>query len=361
MWGVNTAVPSVNYDCGGVPPSGYLEKTPSPAWLIHCGQCIKNQSWSGWGENPSKTATPIIPTPTTQSFYPGYSTYWGLTNGIDPVVPDEIYDQNKTDGNFSDWPYPGNYAASYFVFSSPKDEAGFSIPDLQYNFGFHLDGVINPGDTADWYGAWNSYLRLYFECNSETCKIYGDNQTLVLDLTYGEKEYIDLGITPGWSFSYIEKKYNVSIVTKRLYYSSGITISTETIYTRKWNSMHLIFSWTGLGGDIFDITPLPTAQPTPGSGYCENIDDGTVEIPEFPFMFYTGQSTCLSIGGWTISLTWLQVFFPQVPEAVTLPGIEFCFLPIIFGDLQIFGLSISLDLLAQAMAAVLLFRFVTNN
>jgi hypothetical protein len=363
MWGVNTAVPSVNYDCGNVPPSGYLVKTPSPAWLLHCGRCIKNQSWGGWGGNPLSNSTPtpeVTPTPTQ---IPNETTYhihdYFLYSNLIPH--NEVFDSETFD-------FGNSGGAIYILDTDTNDE------NIHYfgSFNIKAEGHHHPTFVT---GGWGFQTSIRFQN-------YGTRETHCI---YREGSYVER--VGGTHYDLGGQQLNLlylgsenlmvayGLETQDFTWKVDVTMDCEfrgsaggvlhDLYFGIYNGGAYITDLTTIEGSLkWSETPLPDESnptPTPGPGYCQNIDDGNTEVPTFPFMFYTGQATCLSIGGWSISLTWLQVFFPQVPESVTLPGIEFCFLPIIFGNLQIFGLSINLDLLAQAMAAVLLFRFVTNN
>lgn len=111
---------------------------------------------------------------------------------------------------------------------------------------------------------------------------------------------------------------------------------------------------------------LPGTMPEAGDGYCSTVisedeigqgDEDTFQLPGINI----GVADCITMAGITVPLDWTDTWFGTGWEDWNLQGIEVCFTPIDFGSLSIFGIRIDLDLIALAMAGVLLIRLITRS
>jgi hypothetical protein len=104
-------------------------------------------------------------------------------------------------------------------------------------------------------------------------------------------------------------------------------------------------------------TPMPTG--TAQVNYCRSLGGGGsgpgLELP--PIVI--GPATCASIPAFEIDLSLLPL--PDGYKHFTFPGLAICARPIRFGELNILGIHINLDIFAMLMAGVAMFRLFMRS
>jgi hypothetical protein len=106
------------------------------------------------------------------------------------------------------------------------------------------------------------------------------------------------------------------------------------------------------------------ATATPVADYCASVDgyepgeEIGLELP----MPIIGPATCFGVDEITLGLSLLNLI-PGIDDMddVTFPGMQVCARAIEFGDLQLFGLLVNLDVIAALMAGVFLFRLALRS
>jgi len=340
---------------------GYI--TPAPEWLLCCSQCVTPESgylwptyeWPDLTPQPSATGTPQ-PTQTLeyplglslQHIYEPGGSGGGLLNSGQ-------YYEHCINADVDPWPK-----------ISLNNLAGESAVPVTWGVDFSWYGLHN-GASYDPYDVTN-YMRFY--------NYWGTN--CFIDIVDGKHagqsfwlteyhEYIDLPILHTYShkedFSFNEyDRINITCDTSTDNgYELEITLRLHQL-TDSWSM------YTGTIWYPFDIGERPPEEPLPtptgtqiaDSDYCAVvIPDSEVEqdlpIPRI------GDPVCASLGGFGIGMAWFNTLFGTSVNDLVIPGIEFCFIPIEFGDLNLFGIEIDMDLIALGMASILIFRIILRS
>jgi hypothetical protein len=109
------------------------------------------------------------------------------------------------------------------------------------------------------------------------------------------------------------------------------------------------------------------AEPTPTPvvvDYCGTVNgefgsssELGISLPQFGI----GSSTCYGISEIVLPTSIIN-FFPSINiDDVTIPGIELCFVEISFGELDLFGVTVNLDSIANLLAAALIIRWLLRS
>lgn len=350
-----TSTPSSpqDYTCPGYQPVGWGYVTPAPSWLLQCYQCVTpgfgyewpTFEWDGFG-TPEATTTPFFTPTATQELLVPEVCYAGV------CFDEEII-------------HPYHLDFTYSTISMPYLSVDFLPDGYSYSVGIAESGhiSISPKATSPYYGV----VRKYFKCAHPVTItiIYSDIPEIpaetVIELSQNDdvlysffEYYRPDGLEQEFHLIYdVEVHYNQEIIAldfqTRFEFSGLVGLDNEFDIGITW--------WNG-GYD-----PIP--EPTPFSGYCgvvvaEGGGGGGVDDPFSIPGIWVGVGDCFSIGSVTIPLEWLDFIFSGIEDVIT-PGFEVCFVPIAFGDLNMFGLTISLDYMAIAMAMVLLIRIITRS
>jgi hypothetical protein len=100
-------------------------------------------------------------------------------------------------------------------------------------------------------------------------------------------------------------------------------------------------------------TPSVTATPSITGCYCCEVEPNPglgIELPKFD----VGDRYCYGLAGRSLSV-------PGVAVPIEFPGIEVCFVELTFGSVALFGLNVSLDLLAFVACAALVLRWLFRS
>lgn len=350
----------VNVECPGHQPIGWGEVTPAPMWSMYCMQCVTPESngWD-WGENPFD-ATPTsdltpgnTPTPTPQ-----FKEMEVLFNWPYSSYPDELIPANTMHStNMFEVSYGDIYNLTYYMRESSVEEPYINSRIYGQYYGvYYLPGR---GPSMSGY---NSGVKVTGECRAiDGCLL--NFEDVEYPLNYGQKftfyeGIVNLGaganLVTGEINFYVDI-YKDSVETNK----QGFTVRVEKL------SNYIFYDSSWFNDFIWDYDPI-SFEPPPPDTFCSTVlgndtdpvlgEEGSFKIP-VPSI---GQGVCFSTISFNIPLDWLSSVWPEAQD-ISLPGVNFCFLPISFGNLSMFGISIDMDILALAMAAIVLLRFITRS
>jgi len=346
---------SDNYNCPDGQPSGFGTVTPNPQWLLHCGQCLTPEPSDYWPtDEPSGTVTPE-PTEVPEGFPDddlptlrsvASEAYYKDDN---PSIIYEIFLEDTEfrsdhDGYYYMQPEAAtetvqNIAGYYYAYHEGRGSAyeGF-VQSIRVNLG----GMVAFGDCTF---TWSDDLGNSWEHT----------------LGYGQTQYETI---MDWSMvSTFEGEFNYVLEihyedTGNRLFSEGCKVDFD--YTSRatgdnsenWNTIIWNRGYYQVPQDVGMCAEIN------GEGEGEELpDDDIFSLPEI----LVGNMSCFSIGGFNIPLGWLETLFGVSAENIAIPSIEICFVPLIFGSLNLFGLGINMDLIASAMAGILLIRIITRS
>lgn len=329
-----TPLPGNFYDCpdDAKQPAGWGQVTPDPNWSFHCQKCVTPQ--------PSylPTGTPVATAYPNKTI--GYLSFKD-TVIYNPVNPLQYY-------SYAD---PLNqWARLYYVhnFIGSPPPAGTEI-----RFGFDFNSTLGYNNWPSVPGVSNR-VTLIMTCGNANCKMYNEAGSLVYNLGYNQS--VEEILTPGTQGTWIKQvKYDV-VITTSVYTGSPFIVRTSSIYPNNWTSTFYSFIQSPIGGTIF-------SDYSDGDNYCAEVGEVVDPINPIDFNIRVGPAQCMSIGGFTIPLGWLQSlvsWFTQVPYEFEFPGVQICLKPIQMGTLSVFGISVDMDQMLLVMAVVTLIRFVAR-
>lgn len=338
-----------DYTCPGYQPIGAGTVTPAADWLLKCAQCITPISRYTWPTAPVipttswdfGTATPV---PTATSTPTG--TYPPV---VDPPIENQMYSRPVV------------------------NQVNISIPQLgQYPRIFGVERVFQI-DSFWVKSGYGGRIEIKFQTNAWLNELGYEVEIIESDvpsLPVGLKFEIGHTFPIARNFTILEGVGNTTLYNRRFEIKYNITIKGKnssgmtSVIVRDWVEMNgYQAANTGHSETTWFLDGVPVIPP-PIVSDCSTIpsiipDDPNDPNFKLPYVS-VGDGVGTTVGGWHISTSWLQVFFPNAPDSVTFPGIEFIFAPIEFGSLNLFGISIDLDFMAMAMAGVLMFKVITR-
>ncbi len=348
----STPMPTLNTNCNGYQPSGWGTVTPNAFWLQNCGHCVTSTPFYKWPEYtpmPWETARPTgTPLPTfTPTPVVGVELAYRPATGncpvVNPALPEtDIVCNSFNTHSYTSWPSPNIVFQSQsfnkktkiglmaVIKGTIKDRPGYN-ETVEFCYRNSSAGNIIVKSS----GVGQEFTETLPVSTSYTCK---NLQTFTAGGTLDKMVIMDVDILntnqTGTDFDFkftFGNNGSGSQITQNLFYWKDGGLSTPIVFDG--------FCGTVNGG-------MQTLNP-----------DDIFGLPKIE----VGWARCFQLGGWTIPLQWVQTVFTGFPESWTLPGIEFCFKPLTFGTMSILGIKIDLDFIAAAMAAVLLFRFLTRS
>ena len=357
-----TPRPPENYNCPDGIPEGWGQYEPDPTWLFHCSYCLPSESeWEwpefDWGENPFDPPGESTPTPEPTET-PDYSENAYLTHSIIDIQQSHVnyfwgqYNVKYTNFANQHWAYVKN--------SNIPVGGNYSII-LENEYYFKAIGY---GTSS----TMKTQVQYRFEClYADLCKVKFVNG---YDFPGGLTELIipgntqqDYVMASGLTKNDLEYHHywvmEVTIEGKQLIQQDYTNLKIRTyINNAVHNDLTQEIVW-GYGPGTYEDFLRPPS-------YCDSViplgsgtgDDDSFKLPGFWF----GANQCFSLGGFTVPLEWLNIFFGSMQvQDWEMPGMQFCFQAIHFDSLTLFGLEINLDWMALAMAGVVLFRFLTRS
>lgn len=375
LFNTSTPAPPVNYACPNGQPQGMFTITPNAYWLDKCQFCITPTLSAFWATNtpapwetPAPTGTPSAPTATpTRTPYP-----FTITTDMDTVY------------NVS-YP-PTNPKTNYNIFDNilvPNSWSGSS------RHGYYDENIAlySSSGTSD-------YIIYYEITYSVAWPSSGYAEFAVLEIyPYGVKQISfmpDSTINPGQTFNLVNSTNSFYVVNNNngAISRSGKIAFNLVVRNAQDASADALIKWIAYdsGNDGagrsqsttikfirggFVNNPLPTATPTP-AGYCNVVEsEGTGQINDQNIFslptISIGWARCVGLGGFDVPLSWIGGLFPEMwstmgwPDNLSIPSAQLCFVPLHLGILNLFGLSIDMDIIAFAIGAIALIRIITRS
>jgi hypothetical protein len=357
----------INNECPDGVPAGYLTKTPSPLWLMYCAQCLPPEgSDYDWGESPEwvdPTPTLIYPTPRPTE-YPDNEDVLFSSSTVDSFkawgTGDYVNDFDfEVDYVFEEVDASGSETSTYRGFDSNLQE-----DDKDYSFYFHLN--LDKYKTActtiycSHYGKYRLRFKNYAADNVNV-KIYvAGLEIWNEDISYYSTKLFDME-----EFGQCE----VVDFYRDMYIAVEVQGSHPSASDFQFRDETYLQSFCGLHYRRIAFMIIPGSyDPDPGDSNCDEIQeendpggggDGEdyFDVPGF----YYGDPICFSVPTITIPMGWLYDLVGLTISDIVWDGFSVCFIPIGFGSLTVFGLSMDLDTMAGLMAAVLLIRLITRS
>lgn len=352
----NTPAPAQNTGCNGQ-PQGWGTITPNAYWLDKCYACITRTPYYFFPTlTPAPWETPATPLPTNT----GQPTItptpnWGLFTissytGIDNWIQGTDYPLSLVNWSYSNRPVPWIKTDM-----NTSNEGGTTF---KYTLRFVGNGNFANGTNEE---GWKVVVR---NPNDRVTSGVGSGSLSGFTFSrtgYGENSSWLWMSQNGGNYTYdgtlvITSKCNVTNC-----YQVQVDLWPASLTGGNNAYMHNYW-WQG---EINPYIPTPTPNPNANS-ICNTVNGGTTVddsgnfgLPEIEI----GWARCVQIGGWVIPLGWIENLIPNLNlgESFQIPGIQFCFKPIYFGSLTVFGLSIDLDFIAVVMAGALLFRIIFRS
>lgn len=368
LYPTETAAPTTNYECPPDDPAGWGTVTPDPYWMIQCGQCAELNDYAT--STPLPTNTPW-PTPThdgTGTPYPTEMPYPDQFYSYEPEFEYVTYDSpNDGDNGISaylHWTVPQEYRDRYFELVGVRVEINFSTCDKWMGFG--VDSSLPEYADHFWYwgsvmycgtGVRNYYLNYSPMSPEAEYQMPYDQQEMwqwyVTGDIAGDMPTPINWVNPSWPYA--------AGHFKDALFESG---DLKLYITHGGRSGH-VYTVDNVEMVFYGTEPTGIATPTPyAGGYCESVvPEGSAGDPgiELPIITVT-DPTCLPIGGQTVDLSVLNLI-PGVDDLgqISIPGFQVCYQYISFGSLDLFGMTVDLDLLAFTIGAIALLRIFLRS
>jgi hypothetical protein len=343
-----TAIPDVDYSCppDGELPDGWMTVTPDAYWEFQCGICTGGWISATMTTVPTMTTIPPnTPGPGTPTWTPEPATTPTPTVAATPsgeidfyfgdLIVMEVFDPNpstsgqRTVDTFETFTTENDLMGVYYTLVSSNQDWG------QTNFSpYEENGSAKLFNCCSRVGIGTSK----FIINSVTVEgVYGNRfdacEALDPDALCGGNANIQLpGVFTGvkfWTTGPNNDDISTVIHVKPVYF--GVEPADEPT-----------------------PTPEPTLSPTPG-GYCGSVkpEDGPAELGVSLPSPMVGPMTCYGIP------------YIDIPDVFGLnlefPGMEVCFRPLIFGELQILDIFIDMDWLLSIIAGIWSIRMVLRS
>lgn len=374
LWPTQTPAPTQVSSCPVGQPAGMYTVTPDSQWLSQCLPCITQTPYYQW---PTSTITPFatdFPWVTPSTGTPEVTP----TGGILPITPQPTF-ENPTDiymGGYSGYKV---YLGQIQSFDTGGHTTIYDQPSVEFSI---ITGSDVPSQvTTTWQT--NIYLNSSSDCigSDSTYWFAVDNAGSSVPVTawFDGVEYtVAAGQTQRVTYATGKPPLSIHATVSISYpgyghptnpQKAGVIFGTSINAWGGCGTNHGLsgtFSWTGgIVGNEPTATVTPTVTPTPDS-YCNVVHSQAGSSDETAFQLPTirvGSSTCLPLGNFDIPMSWVSNILSgmNIPESIHVPGITLCFKQILFGDVNLFGLQIDLDLLAIIMSAIVTLRLVTRS
>lgn len=332
----STPNPTKNFNCPpvGQHVTGWGTVTPGVLWSAECGNCLMTLTPHSTEVVPTSTGTiTVTPSPTSAqttptATFPPTPTSWGgpialksitkWKNGSNTVIDSQDVTCNVAIGGSSDT-----------VTCSMAQTCHGTSGTLQCGMDIAVSTVA---------GTSRMYYRLV--------------RNGISDIDPGSGTYT--------ANSPIEGYYDIGTTNKifklRMTFT-GYTSMTQTGYFEFSNRPMTTPTPTPT------ITPTPnnTPTPTPLVSYCSSVNGVTPNQEDWDFGMLpdilVGTASCVGWNETSVDLSAIN-WIPGMDnwEAFDLPAVQFCFKPVYFGSVNLFGAVINYDYLTMLMVGVLVFR-----
>lgn len=360
LFSTPTPEPTKNYACpedGEI--EGWLTVTPSGEWLYRCSECIPRPTSSFWA---TKTPIPIDgtkfptlaaqatataaavtdtpePSPTPTVGPKGYTRQWGWSEISCPLgyCPRELL------GNIVTVEERENLVATMWVYTVDMIN--------NYYWTVSFTGIHLNGDDL--------LYRLHPEPDGESRLVVSGCRIVyqLKDRNKPVKAYID-ELAEQYGCSKVEQLDGKPEAVPQSYQASFGLTGAEKKY-----AVNNKYAAIGIYWGIEPEEPTPT--PPPSECDAVNGRDGSIiggykeDWLILPKMMQRSAG-CTQIGGWSISTGWVgnitELVGITVPEVLQIPGLNICWQEIQFGEVDLFRIKISLDVIAGLMAGIAMIR-----
>ncbi len=335
LFPTNTPAPTENYQCPDGNPDGYGTITPDPYWWINCANCITPGS-------PTQGATSTLDLTSTPTPTPDPGELHVKAFGYQPMTPLNC-------GYFGN--PPAQHCLAEWYLTIPEADNGQEIVG-------RLWGGIS--------GRWNN-VDIYYTWNVSNLWDPG-GAYLNFDSTYwGYLEYDNSEMDPNEVRGLIPWLGTIRTAALAEWadpingmdggtYLMHYWFPANTVGAEDWY-LFMFYKGTELGA-------VPT--PSPIAGYCGSVagEGGGQgqDLDSWLPQILVAEGTCIQVLGWTIDLSVLN-WLPGLEGItdVTLPGFHLCVNPIQFGEVQLFGVGIDLDLIAFLGAGLVILRILLRS
>lgn len=362
LFSTPTPEPTKNYACpedGEI--EGWLTVTPSGEWLYRCSACIPRPTSSYWATKTpipvdgtkfptlaaQQTATAAAitdtpePSPTPTVGPKGYTRQWGWSEVacIMGGCPKEMY------GNLVTVEDRENLIATMWVYSH---NIVINTRDAYMSVGVYLNGndiLYEPGGGPSEQGTWIK----------SGCHIVWQNK----DEGTPAEAYINELIAINGCTS----KRDMNGKPKAIPENYQASFKINRYVNEKLFAIYSKYAAIGIYWGIEPEEPTPT--PPPSECDAVNGRDGSIiggykeDWLILPKMMQRSAG-CTQIGGWSISTGWVgnitELVGIVVPEVLQIPGLNICWQEIQFGEVDLFRIKISLDVIAGLMAGIAMIR-----
>jgi len=355
-----TSTPANNTTCPIGTPAGWGTYTPSPLWLLECGNC---SSVVGTG-TPSPSPTPLYsPTPliwyTTTSGTPflvpsvtptitatpaGLPSHGSMVMScVSPTAPNVSGSAVLT--------YPNNYSCLY-TFTNWRGASGVFGQGLRMTSGLSgTPSLHNPGSSVS-YDFWGTYdLTFQYEIdfvNTDNPERYPFVVSAVFDvvnaLVPADVTYTNYLSVSGQSWRYYQPPVFFDD-------NSNLTTGWTVGGSSAWSNDVIVNGIVSLYYDGYSplvSTPTPSPSPTAyfDSGYCSTVANPQDSGFGFDLFVPDGEANC--------DLGWAEFGVGDN----TIPAVQICFQPSQVGVIKLFGQEFEVGVFALAAAAAFLWRFL---
>jgi hypothetical protein len=360
IWDTPTPLPTRHYECCEGTPEGWGLCTPAADWMINCAQCAPVPTSAllpAYTPMPSPTPYPtypvVTPTPTLTGTPPISGTVtpiptvdpgsgWGpfeIADCGDPVMtpgnPAHIYydgsfDNQQTKARWGFEALGDIYVESVIVEFHTWGNVAGAGSGARARADFGVDDPWLCGSSVSNYKCFTSGCDLFPPAGSGSWDIHDE-----LTWNYGATVYAGEHLRVywrqwAWDYDYVNYYVQIENVTINGY----PLLATPTIAQT--------------------ATLTPTITPTPVSGtYCCSVEcedpsnDPWKLLPNIEI----GSGDCVTVQPYDLSVIGLSQF----------PGIEFCAVPLRFGEVNIVGVTLSIDVLATVAAALVALRIAWRS
>ena len=368
LYPTETPAPTTNYVCPPDDPAGWGTVTPDPYWMIQCGNCAEMNDFHT--STPLPTNTPW-PTPThdgTGTPYPTEMPYPDEFYSYQPEFEYVPYDSPNDGDNgvsaYLHWTMPPEYRDRYFEMVGVNVEINFTSCDVWTGFGV----AKSYPEYSDHF--WYPGSMLY-------CGVGTRNYYLTYSPMWGEPQYPFPYSGEGMWKWYVTGDVNGTIPEPKYMVNPGYPGEFGNFRNALLESgdLKLYINHGGKPGHVYNVEkvemvfygvePTGVVTPTPyAGGYCESVlPEGTAGDPgiNLPIITVT-DPICLPIGGQTADLSVLNLI-PGIDDmdTISIPGFQVCYQYISFGTLDLFGMTVDLDLLAFTIGAIALLRIFLRS
>lgn len=337
-----------NFTCPSGTPAGWGTYTPSPLWELQCSNCSIVTTPTGTGlpvptlngtqfptqyaatgtaqyltGTPTSTATPIV-TGTPLPF--ANITCGSVSAGLTCI---------QVDANTVS--YQGYYFITYPAHGFPNLYFNLSVPSMIY---FRLEGI---DQIAYRHIGSNAPFGIYFRLNNG------------YDFSVGS-------VNTTWSTSNSSQQTNSTSPVLGNFYDT-LTGSNQLqgqgagTWANTYNSVDILSGaviYVSSSPSLISGTPTPVVSPTPfiDTGYCSSV---APVIDGFGWELFVDDGDPWCGMGWnSIDIDWNK----DTIVDYSIPGVQICLQPSIFGVITLFGNSYEVGIYGLAAAAAFFWRFL---